>query len=61
MDAIYHIGPAAIAAATALIIAAYAWNRDRIVSIITLAWATAAIIIGQRPMYAGLPGWQRSD
>lgn len=61
MNAIYHIGPAAIAAATALIIAAYAWNRDRTVSIITLAWATSAIIIGQRPMYAGLPGWQRSD
>jgi len=61
MDAVYHVGPAIIAAATALIISAYAWHRYRVVSIITLVWAAAAIVIGQRPMYAGLPGWQDSD
>jgi hypothetical protein len=61
MDTIYHIGPAIIAVVAALIITAYTWNRYRIASIITLAWATAAIIIGQIPLYAGLPEWQRSD
>lgn len=61
MQTLYEIGPYAIAAIAAIVIAAYTWNKLRIASIITLVWGAAAIVLGQFSYYVGLPEWQDSD
>lgn len=60
-DALYHVGPSAIAAVAGLAIAEYTWRRLRVASLVTLAWAGTAIVVGQVPFFAGSPGWQDSD
>lgn len=61
MDSVYSLGPTFLGLISALAIAGYCWNRMRIASLAILLWISAAILIGQFPIFPNRYANQATD
>jgi len=61
MDSVYSFGPTILGLISALAIAGYCWSRMRIASLAVLLWISAAILIGQFPIFPNRYANQAAD